>query len=447
MIKRIELVNFMSHRRTVIEPAAGLTVLIGPNNCGKSAIVTALQILCNNDNSTYVLRHGAKECRVIVETDDGHKIQWSRKKSGGGPRYEIDGEPFDRLRGDSGVWDALKKTLRLPRVECDNNKFDVHFGEQRSPVFLLNDKGKGAAQFFASNSDAIRLVEMQDVHKTKVRDSRREQTRLLAEQTQIEATLKSFDPIDVVAKEVQLCESQFASLNQHEASIRELDRVLSSMEIVQAEACCLAATAAVLQTTSPPPKLSDPQPLMRLVQQISAQKIASVTAAAIKTTLDVLQRPPLLGEIAPLQQTIAAIEKQQAFIAKNSAVDVAFAHLEIPPAIGDELMLARTVNELRQQESHVARLTNVNAALQQRREPPAESDRAEVAALQSLIADLDQSIASHERTRQQLATAETQLASVEAEIEAWAADNPTCPTCGGDVNAEVLISGGGHRHG
>jgi predicted ATP-dependent endonuclease of OLD family len=42
MIKRIELTNFMSHEHTVLEPAAGLTLLIGPNNCGKSAVVAAL---------------------------------------------------------------------------------------------------------------------------------------------------------------------------------------------------------------------------------------------------------------------------------------------------------------------------------------------------------------------------------------------------------------------
>ena len=60
MITRIELTNFMSHSSTVIEPAPGLTVLTGPNNCGKSAVVAALQILCHNENSTYVLRHGEK---------------------------------------------------------------------------------------------------------------------------------------------------------------------------------------------------------------------------------------------------------------------------------------------------------------------------------------------------------------------------------------------------
>lgn len=58
VIRRIELRNFMSHARTVIEPADGLTVLVGPNNCGKSAVVAALQILCHNETSTYVMLHG-----------------------------------------------------------------------------------------------------------------------------------------------------------------------------------------------------------------------------------------------------------------------------------------------------------------------------------------------------------------------------------------------------
>src|SRR5688572_14547038 len=135
MITRIELTNFMSHRHTVIEPAAGLTVLVGPNNCGKSAIVAALQILCQNENSTYVMRHGERECSVEVETSDGHIIRWMRK---GSPSYLIDGQSFDRLQR-SGLPEPLHAALRLPKVDAgDETSFDVHFGCQKSPIFLLD---------------------------------------------------------------------------------------------------------------------------------------------------------------------------------------------------------------------------------------------------------------------------------------------------------------------
>ena len=61
MIRSITLENYMSHARTVIEPAGGLTVLVGENNCGKSAVVSALQTLCHNENGDYMVRHGAGE--------------------------------------------------------------------------------------------------------------------------------------------------------------------------------------------------------------------------------------------------------------------------------------------------------------------------------------------------------------------------------------------------
>ena len=72
----------MSHEHSVFELTEGLNVLVGPNNCGKSAVVTALQILCYNDTSTFVLRHEARECSIQVESGDGHVVRWARKKSG-----------------------------------------------------------------------------------------------------------------------------------------------------------------------------------------------------------------------------------------------------------------------------------------------------------------------------------------------------------------------------
>ena len=135
MITRIELKNFMSHQHTVIEPARGLTVISGPNNCGKSAIVTALQILCYNDESTFVTRHDEKECSITVSTHDGHEIQWQRNKNKS-TKYIIDGQQYDRL-GRGGTPDVLHEILGIRRVDCDNQDFDVHFGAQKQPVLSL----------------------------------------------------------------------------------------------------------------------------------------------------------------------------------------------------------------------------------------------------------------------------------------------------------------------
>src|SRR5262249_54150535 len=115
MIRKIILENFMSHARTEIQLAEGLTVLVGPNNCGKSAVVAAIEALCNNTASDFMIRHGQKNCRVMVETDE-HTLVWQRTSQGGRfvASYEIDGRQIDRLRRD--VPEDLHKYLRLPLV-------------------------------------------------------------------------------------------------------------------------------------------------------------------------------------------------------------------------------------------------------------------------------------------------------------------------------------------
>ena len=211
----------MSHRHTVIEPADGLTVLIGPNNCGKSAFVTALQILCHNSKSGFVLRHGEKKCEVILETADGHVINWSRKKNGSGI-YVVDGEPFDRLRGT--VPAEVHAILKMPKVKCDNEEFDVHFGEQSEPVFLLRDRGKASAQFFASSSDATHLVAMQSLHKSKVLVHKRDFKQLTGQHKSLTGQLEALDPVSELEKKLAETEQQFADLQTELTKVEQVEK-------------------------------------------------------------------------------------------------------------------------------------------------------------------------------------------------------------------------------
>ncbi len=446
MIKRIELINFMSHKHTVIEPSAGLTVLVGPNNCGKSAIVTALQILCHNDNSTYVLRHGAKECQIIVETDAGHRIQWSRKKSGS-PSYKIDGKEFDRIRGESGVWDELKRTLKLPRVEFDNSKFDVHIGEQRNPVFLLGDKGKGAAQFFASSSDAIKLVEMQDLHKSNVRENKKEHTRLKNQQTQVAQALESLDPIGAVNEELSEVEKQFAELNAEKLAIDRLESVQSDLAKKQTDAKRFAAIKTVIGTLSEPPQFEDPEPLQLRVAELCGLQNTIQKSSRFQEAFQSLAEPPALADPEPLQNRVAQLRMLNDSICKSSRCHEVFQSLAEPPLLADATSLQNHLSALRLQQRLVSRLAKLQSALASIPQPPKPTDAESVSSLAKSVVNLQIAHESVEQMKKDLASVAKKVSKSKSAIQDWAADNPSCPTCGSEVNAETILSGGGHQHG
>ena len=61
MIRKIVLFNFMAHANTELRLADGLTVLVGPNNIGKSTVEVALKTLARNTNSNFVMQHEQKE--------------------------------------------------------------------------------------------------------------------------------------------------------------------------------------------------------------------------------------------------------------------------------------------------------------------------------------------------------------------------------------------------
>ncbi len=79
----------MSHKETVIEPGEGITALVGPNNCGKSAVLVGLEAVCHRLQGDFMVAHGAKEASVTVETDDGHVVAWK------GLRKMAEGEGFE----------------------------------------------------------------------------------------------------------------------------------------------------------------------------------------------------------------------------------------------------------------------------------------------------------------------------------------------------------------
>lgn len=378
VIRRILLQNYMSHALTVIEPAAGLTVLTGPNNCGKSAVVSALETLCSNATKSYMVRHGQKEARVTIETDDGHTVTWKRK--GSTVSYVIDGREIHRLKGD--VPEELHKVLRLPKVEPGEkiDPFDIHFGTQKSPIFLLDEPESRAALFFASSSDAAILLEMQKRHRTKVKDKKNEERWLRAEVDKLDAEIGTLKPLDALADSVAQIEARYRDIEKSAAKIKvlhdDMEALRSRLLSYDRQKKAYSWFAALI----PPPILEDTQSLEALIAGLLQAHRQVQQEIERRRTLESLATPPQeLHDAEDLKSLCEELASASRANARLHCRQQALVKLSSPPELRDSEPLAELIRKMEESLGAVAScnqaLADTNASLMQAESDLREADR------------------------------------------------------------------------
>ena len=438
MIKRIILENFMSHARTVIEPGAGLTLLVGPNNCGKSAVVEALRILCRNLPGEVALRHGEKTCRVIVETDDGHVVTWQRRKAGS-IRYEIDGKADDRP--GRAVPDGLHDALRLPEVEAAGDTFDIHIGLQKSPLFLLGEKSESKiAAFFASSSDAEKLMEMQARHRERVRNARQRVKDDQEDLERLDRRLLALSPLDGIGPMLDGAEEEHAAIRVADQAAAELAALLDDIASMTRRREECSARGAVLNELDQPPALQDTTRLECCISDIDASLKTRRKEQHRLSAVSPLTAPPILAETASLEHLIANFHRAGRHLDSATRSLAATATLAPPPTINDPIPLQRTCDALSAASRAASAADSVAAAVRPLADPPLLID---TTALERLQAQLSE---HRERATQfavDVVAIDQAIEAVQGEILAWARRNPTCPLCGGVVDPEQVLN---HDH-
>ena len=372
----------------------------------------------------------------------------------------------------------------MPRVEFDKNKFDVHIGEQRNPVFLLDDKGKGAAQFFASSSDAIRLVEMQDLHKRQSAENKREHGRLTSQRHQISEALDCLELVPAVDKQIGQIEKQYTNLKAKEVEAENLDRALSELKRRKNEAKRIASIDAALQGLPQPPQFDDPIPLQTLVGTIKAEQTSVRKSESLRDALKLLAAPPEFSNPIPLQRLVTKIKTERASIQQNESLHRALKPLNAPPLLGDPASLQQLIGKINAEEVSIHRSSALKNVLDGVAKPPTISSSDDLESrihsirrheeivsqlsaeknilskikapqikeadptpeLAKRIFDLQTEIQACSDLQGNLKKVAQQVREIEADIEQWVSENPSCPTCGSEISPEV-IRGGGHQHG
>src|SRR5690606_23498632 len=134
-LARVRIRNYQSHADTVLEPApAGqLTVIVGPSDVGKTAILRALRWLYfNRPQGDDFRRVGTEHTMVTVETTDGRTVTRSRSAETIG--YVVDGIILEGFGLDVPL--EVQETTGVRPVQIAGEELEVNIARQLDPPFL-----------------------------------------------------------------------------------------------------------------------------------------------------------------------------------------------------------------------------------------------------------------------------------------------------------------------
>jgi len=147
-LKKLTIENFQSHVKTTIEPAppGQLTVITGPSDSGKTAVLRALRWLyVNEPDGDSFIRVGATFARVTAEYESGDEggghsggnggVVVRHRTAGGTNRYIVNGEKLEGF-GRGGVPLEVKEITGVRPVKIGDLEFNLNIAEQLSGPFL-----------------------------------------------------------------------------------------------------------------------------------------------------------------------------------------------------------------------------------------------------------------------------------------------------------------------
>jgi DNA repair exonuclease SbcCD ATPase subunit len=216
-IKSITLENFQSHVKTIIKPApAGqLTVIVGPSDSGKTAIIRALRwLLYNVPQGTGFIRVGAESARVTLALACGHKVIRERGKSFN--RYVII-QPGGERQAFEGFGSAVPLEIQeitgVRPVAIGDMELDLNLSEQLDGPFLGKSVSAGTRARILGKLAGTEEIDY--AGKSLAADLYRrgqDEKRLTAELAELEEEIRKYDYLPALAERIETLEKLVAAI-------------------------------------------------------------------------------------------------------------------------------------------------------------------------------------------------------------------------------------------
>jgi exonuclease SbcC len=190
--------DFQSIGETVTIEVNGFTVITGPNNVGKTALMRAIFGLCSNARGNSFVRYGKESARVEIEFQD-KKVAWEKGLKVN--RYEVDGKAIDRV--GAGVPDEVSG-LGIGPIEAAGRELWPQFAHQFvGQIFLLDLPGSVLAEAIANVDKVGVLNEALRLSQSDRKSTASDLKLRSADVAKNEEALSKFDGLDSVVEKVR----------------------------------------------------------------------------------------------------------------------------------------------------------------------------------------------------------------------------------------------------
>lgn len=222
MLKTLHIRNFQSHADTYLEFLSGVNIIVGESDSGKSSIIRALRWLVWNRPQGDAFRSWwGGDIVVELETTDGHHIT-RRKGVKDGDEYILDGVSFKAFRTE--VPEEIEKILNID---------DINLQRQLDAHFLLSASPGEVAQHF----NKVAHLDIIDVATQRINSDIRELNSSISfkqqELTHLKDTLKNWDYLPDLEKEVLELEHLEKQLIAYETKQSQLQNIITELENIE----------------------------------------------------------------------------------------------------------------------------------------------------------------------------------------------------------------------
>lgn len=197
-ILKVELENFQSHKKSIIELHKGLNVITGPSDSGKSAIIRAIRwVLYNEPRGTDFITTNTNQCKVSLYFDNGAII--TRKRAAAKNRYIL------RVNGEEEIFEGFGNTVPSEIVESHkirnlyldtDHKSTINLATQLEGPFLLSQSGAIRAKAIGRILGIHYLDSASRKASSTINELKKDYTQKLEEQKRIKERLKDYGIYD-----------------------------------------------------------------------------------------------------------------------------------------------------------------------------------------------------------------------------------------------------------